>query len=412
MDFRTLGLCSWLAHNASKLGINNPTEVQKQCIPPILDGRNVLAAAQTGSGKTAAFALPILQKLQEDPYGVFALCLTPTRELALQIQEQFEAFSAGTMISCCAIIGGEDMKTQSEKIISRPHILCATPGRLLDHFTNNGDVVSCFRRVAILVLDEADRLLNPNFNTTMRCILSSIPIQRQTLMFSATITSSITAIENMKLQNLFHVEVKNNETRAGCKQSYCFMPSKMKGVYLFNILMLLLHSCKSVIVFVNTIEVCEMLTRIFNRLDIPSVAIHSLNRQRQRTEALIRFRSMQIPVLFATDVASRGIDVPAVDAVVNYDTPASDSDYIHRIGRTARAERTGEAVTMVTQYDVQRLLDIEKAIRLRMNLFEIREDAITLQLSQFLAAKRAVRLQMSQDFDTRLATRKRQRELT
>ncbi len=408
--FGGLGLSPWLEQNLLNLGMEKPTRVQEECIPAILAGRDILAAAQTGSGKTAAFALPIIQRLQTNPYGVFAVCLTPSRELALQITEQFNVFCLGTSLKCRTVLGGEDMKSQAQTISTRPHIICATPGRLTEHFIFNDALTNCFKKVSFLVLDEADRLLDPCFDSEIRIILSRLPSRRQTLLFSATMTQSIAAMKEMGLRNVFHLDLKNSEPAENCRQRYCFVPRNMKEAYLAHILSYFLkHNLASIIVFSNSTKTCELLHRTHNYLGIRSTALHSLKRQKERHDSLEKFRSRRVPVLFATDVASRGIDITSVDVVINFDTPGSVPDYIHRIGRTARAECTGEAVTLVTQYDVERFLTIEKVIDRRMEHFEVNEKDVMSGLTRIMSATRTVRLQMAQDFDTKLAGRKRSR---
>lgn len=404
--FLDLGLSPWLDRNLSKVGICKPTSVQEKCIPAILQGRDILAASQTGSGKTAAFALPIIQLLQTDPYGVFALCLTPTRELALQIVEQFKVFCQGTSTRCVAIIGGEDIKLQAKLIASKPHVIVATPGRLMDHLLYDKSTSLSFTKVAFVVFDEADRLLDPSFDSQIRLALASLPRKRQTLLFSASITPSILAIKGMNLRNVLLLDLGNCQTVDTCRQRYCFVPARIKETYLFHILLQLKTLCtESMIVFTNSIRTCELLHMSAVWLGITSVALHSMKKQKERKECLVQFRSQQASILFATDVASRGIDIPAVRFVINYDTPANAQDYIHRIGRTARAKRKGDAVTLVTQSEVERFLEIEKVLSTRMECFEVDEESVASKLTQTLAAKRAARLHMSQDFDAKFKDR-------
>ena len=407
--FGDLGLSTWIERNLRTLGILQPTDIQQRCIPPILEGRDVLAAAQTGSGKTAAFALPILERLQTDPYGVFAVCLTPTRELAIQLTEQFSVFCGGTSLKCETIIGGDDVKVQAQRLASRPHIVCATPGRLMEHFVFDESNSKNFSKVSTLVLDEADRLLDPGFDAELRIILSKLPKQRQTLLFSATMTQSISAMKDMNLHNVFHVDLHNCQPVDKCKQCYCFVPANVKEAYLVQVLShFLARLTASMIVFTNSIKTCELLHQICVQLGIESVSLHSLKKQKQRQESLERFRSQRVPILFATDVASRGIDIPAVEVIINYDPPRNVSDYVHRIGRTARAERSGEAVTLVTQHDVGRFLAIEKGTTQRMEQFELNEQNFTSSLTRVIAAKRSARLAMTQDFDSKLTNQKRE----
>ena len=406
-SFEDLGISPWIDRNLKKLGISKPTTVQQKCIPAILSGRDVLAASQTGSGKTAAFALPIIQLLQKDPYGVFALCLTPTRELALQIVDQFNVFCQGTSLQCEVVIGGEDMKLQAKVIYSKPHVVVATPGRLMEHFLYSTVCINSFSKVSVVVFDEADRLLEPSFDAEIRIVLSNLPRKRQTLLFSATITRSIAAIKGMYLNNVLHVELNNCLPAEMCRQRYCFVPNRIKETYLFHIIRKLINAnMRSIVVFANSIKMCELLHRSSEQLDLSSVALHSMKKQRERKECLFKFKSQRVAVLFATDVASRGIDIPAVNFVINYDTPSNVQDYVHRIGRTARAKCSGEAVTFVTQHEVERFLTIEQALSTRMECYEVDEESVAAELSQVLAAKRTARLQMAQDFDSKFISHK------
>jgi ATP-dependent RNA helicase DDX49/DBP8 len=407
-SFADLGICPWLHRNLLKLGISKPSAVQQKCIPAILCGRDVLAASQTGSGKTAAFALPIIQLLQKDPYGVFALCLTPTRELALQIVDQFKVFCNGTSLQCEAIIGGMDMKLQAKIIHSKPHVVVATPGRLMEHFLHSTVSRDSFSKVSVVVFDEADRLLEPSFDSEIRILVSNIPQKRQTLLFSATITRSISAIKGMQLNNVLHVELNNCSPVEMCRQRYCFVPNRIKDTYLFHIIKrLIAANTKSIVVFTNSIKTSELLHRISVQLDFSSVALHSMKKQRERKECLFKFKSQRVSILFATNVASRGIDIPSVNFVINYDTPSNVQDYVHRIGRTARAMRSGEAVTFVTQHEVERFLTIENALSTRMECYEVEEESIAAELTRSLAAKRTARLQMAEDFDLKFITHRR-----
>ena len=232
MSFRMLGLNQWLCSNVNALGIKNPTAVQQGCIPPILQGQDVIGTAQTGTGKTAAYALPILQLLASDPFGIHCLCMTPTRELAIQIAAQFVAFSAGMTLRCQVIVGGEDIRIQASALITRPHIVVATPGRLMEHFMYDKTLVKSFSNLRCLVLDEADRLLDPGFEAELRIIMHNLPCRnRQTLLFSATITRSISALQQVTMTKALHFEAfEGLKVVAQCKQEYLFVPAKVKEV--------------------------------------------------------------------------------------------------------------------------------------------------------------------------------------
>ncbi|KAI8855198.1 P-loop containing nucleoside triphosphate hydrolase protein [Chytridium lagenaria] len=315
--FTDLGLDSWLATSLSSMSIAKPTEIQKECIPPALIGRDVIGVAKTGSGKTAAFALPILQKLAENPYGVYALVLTPTRELAYQIAEQFRALGSSLNLRQSVVVGGQDMIAQALEMSKRPHVIVATPGRLADHIRSNLEK-SIFRKTQFLVMDEVDRLLDDSFSDDLECILSMLPPDRQTLLFTATLTRAIESLNKPK--TLFNISF-SFETVDKLDQYYLLVPSA------------------SIILFTGRCRNCERLRLMFQELGIRSTALHSLMSQNERLGSIAKFKGRIVNILLATDVGSRGLDIPSVDVVLNYDLPADATDYVHRVGRTARAGR-------------------------------------------------------------------------
>lgn len=415
-SFEDLRLNDALLRNLKRLHFETPSEVQAKCIPEILDGRDVLGVANTGSGKTAAFALPILHLLTKDPYGVFALCLSPTRELAYQIAEQFTAFSAGMTLSCEVIIGGEDTIRQAACLISRPNIVIATPGRLMEHFMQSRDIVRCFSKIRFLILDEADRLLDCSFSSEMRYVLSKLPQKRQTLMLSATITKSVAALHCMVGEDAFYYEdTAAGKTASGCVQLYCFMPERLKDVYIVKLLRTLvaLESSRA-IVFCGTVQRCELLTQMLCTLDMQAASLHAAKRQKERIDTLNSFRGGLVQILVGTDVAARGLDLPAIDLVVNYDVPTDARQYVHRIGRTARFHATGKAVTMVTQYDVAKIKNIEQTIGKQLEHFDLQELDEAKLVGEVFAAKRVAKLQMASPggFDEKLRAKKRRLERT
>lgn len=400
-SFRALGLNSWINGTLSTLRLVHPTPVQRSCIPAILQGRDVIGTSQTGSGKTAAFALPIIQLLSEEPYGVFCLCLTPTRELAIQVSDQFHAFSSGMTLRCLCVIGGVDIRLQATALISRPHVVVATPGRLMEHLLHDDDkrVAKCFAKLRILVLDEADRLLDPGFEEDLRIIMHNLPSKnRQTLLFSATLTQSICALQEVNMQSAFLFEAYEGlKVVAYCAQRYCFIPAKMKDVYLFNILdVAKKRGLRSIIVFTGTVRVCQFLYEVLSYLGLQAVALHAVKKQRHRAASLARFKSGEVRILVATDIASRGLDIPTVDLVINYDIPTLPRDYVHRVGRTARAGRAGQAVTLVTQHDVVLLHRIEELVGVQMSELPWLSDACVLrEITKVFAARRHAKMNMS-----------------
>ncbi|XP_031557793.1 probable ATP-dependent RNA helicase DDX49 isoform X2 [Actinia tenebrosa] len=374
------------------MGIKKPTEIQINCVPPIIAGRDCIGCAKTGSGKTAAFALPILQKLCEDPYGIFAVVLTPTRELALQIADQFKVLGQPIGLKSCVIIGGMDMMKQAIDLAQKPHVVIATPGRLADHLksTDTLDI----GKIQFLVLDEADRLLDPSFGDDLGVIFDKVPKKRQTLLFSATLTDTMEELKKISTAEPFCYEVKSDvATVAELDQRYQLVPANVRDCYLVHLLREQ-DEQKSIIVFTHTCKNCQVLASLFRKVDLPCVALHSLMSQAQRLSALSKFKSGLVKILVATDVASRGLDIPAVELVVNSNVPASPKDYIHRVGRTARAGKGGMAVTLVTQYDVERVKAIEAVINTKLTELKTSEKEVLTLLKGVLVARREAELKV------------------
>ncbi|THH18490.1 hypothetical protein EW146_g2511 [Bondarzewia mesenterica] len=329
--FQSLGLIDPLLEVLDQLNFKTPTDIQAEALPHALEGRDIIGVASTGSGKTAAFALPILQKLWEEPKGLFACVLAPTRELAYQISQQFEALGSAIGVRCAVIMGGVDMVSQSIALAKRPHIIVATPGRLNDHLENTKGF--SLRGLKFLVLDEADRLLDMDFGTVIDKILKVIPKERTTYLYSATMTTK-----------MLSCNVPVFPTQYGWKSQR-------------NI---------------------QRLSIILRTLGFPAVPLHGQLSQSQRLGALSKFKSGGRNVLVATDVASRGLDLPSVDVVINFDIPTHSKDYIHRVGRTARAGRSGKSITLVTQYDVELIQRIESVIGKKMELWPTDKEEVAL----------------------------------
>eukprot|EP01134_Creolimax_fragrantissima_P000089 CFRG0089T1 len=401
--FQDLGLGGWLQKQTEEMGMHRPTYIQSQCIPAVLKGRNVIGAAKTGSGKTAAFALPILQNLSMDPFGVHTLVLTPTRELAFQIGEQFSALGQPSNVKVVVVVGGLDMMRQALQLAQRPHVIIATPGRLADQLKSNRDITA--NRIKFLVLDEADRLLSATFRPHLKMILQRIsPAEkRQTLLFSATMD------ENMGDENLALVgctdpgrfTAKSNEkTISSLEQKYVFVPAQVKDCYMFHFLQQ--HEDKSAIIFTSTCLGCETLAVMMREMGYQCVSLHSKMSQGRRLASLGKFRGSLAKIMIATDVASRGLDIPTVEIVYNYDVPANADDYIHRVGRTARAGRGGLSVTIITQHDVQRIQRIEEKTQKRMELVETEEDDVLKLLGKVTKARRVATMELEdRDFGER-----------
>ncbi|TQS37494.1 hypothetical protein Golomagni_02027 [Golovinomyces magnicellulatus] len=370
--FASLGVKPWLVRSLKSMAIHKPTSIQKSCIPEILKGRDCIGGSRTGSGKTVAFAVPILQKWAEDLSGTFALVLTPTRELALQIYEQFKALSSPQQLKAVLITGGSDMRPQAIALSQRPHIVIATPGRLADHIRTSGeDTIFALRRVQMTVLDEADRLLASGNNGSMlpdveECLsVLPPPAQRQTLLFTATLTSEVRALKELPKTSgklpvfVSEVDVQTLAVPEALKQMHLIVPVTHREHFLHVFLLTKANASKSIIIFCNRTTTADFLTHLLRLLEHRVTALHSKLSQRQRIDNLGRFRASAARLLVATDVAARGLDIPEVELVINYDIPRDPDDYIHRIGRTARAGRKGEAVTFVGQRDIKLVQAIE-----------------------------------------------------
>lgn len=397
--FRQLGLSEWLDRVCAGLGMTTPTQVQRGTIPAVLAGRNVIGVAHTGSGKTAAFALPILQKLARDPYGVFALVLTPTRELAFQLADQFRALGAGMSLKDCVVVGGLDMQQQAKELSRRPHVVIATPGRLRALLELDAQLARGFARARFLVLDEADRLLEPSFEAELAAVLGTLPEERQTLLFSATMTKTLVELQKELLQDAYHFQAYEGlQTAKKLRQEYLFIPAKVKEVYLAFLLEQLEGlKCRSAIIFTGTCKGCHLLSVLLEELGIAAAALHSHKPQRARLAALDRFKGGGVPILLATDVASRGLDIPTVDLVINYDLPMLARDYVHRVGRTARAGRGGWSLSFVTQYDIELVQEIEGLVGQQLEKYEPEEAEVLKGITKVYSAKRAAALRVAEE---------------
>ncbi|XP_078437125.1 RNA helicase 36 [Wolffia australiana] len=412
LTFADLGLCNWAIATCKELKMKRPTPVQQHCIPRILAGDDVLGLAETGSGKTAAFALPILQRLAEDRFGVFALVVTPTRELAYQLAMQFRALGSSLEVKCAVVVGGLDMITQAKALMQRPHVVIATPGRMRFLLSDNPDIARLFRNTKFLVLDEADRILDVGFEEELKVIFENMPKKRQTLLFSATMTDNLKALHELSAEKSYFYEAYTGfKTVRTLKQQYVFIPEHVKDVYLFYVLSKMEEmSIRSAIIFVSTCRTCHLLDLILEGLGQSAVSLHSYISQAHRLAALNRFKSLQVPVLLATDVASRGLDIPTVDLVVNFDIPRYPRDYVHRVGRTARAGRGGASLSFITPSDVALVHEIEAVIGEKLVAFECSEKDVLEDITKVYQARRVAKMKMLDDgFEERLRERKSQK---
>jgi len=374
-SFSSLGLIQPLLEAIERLNYKTPTDIQAEALPPALEGRDIIGVASTGSGKTAAFALPILQKLWDEPKGLFACVLAPTRELAYQISQQFDALGSAMGVRCTVLVGGMDMVTQSIALAKKPHIVVATPGRLKDHLENTKGF--SLRGLRFLVLDEADRLLDMDFGPDIDGILKAIPKERTTYLFSATMTTKVAKLQRASLSNPVRVEVSTKySTVSTLLQYYLFIPLSQKDVHLVYLANSLAQN--SIMVFTRTVHDAQRLSIVLRNLGFAAIPLHGQLSQSQRLGSLSKFQSGSRNILVATDIASRGLDIPAVDIVINFDIPTHSKDYIHRVGRTARAGRAGKSITLVTQYDVELIQRIEAVINKQMDLWPTDKDEIAL----------------------------------
>jgi len=356
MTFKELGLQSALAEKCESLGFTEPTPIQQQAIPAVLEGADIIACAETGTGKTAAFLLPLIQRLSENkPKGVAVLVLAPTRELATQIEAACRQF-APKKLRCVALIGGAGYKQQTEGLRGA-NIIVATPGRLID-FMGQGAIN--FSGLQTLVLDEADRMLDMGFLPAIRRILETIPKKRQTLFFSATITSEVGRIaDSMMNSRPQYIEVsRNGQTTELIQQTAYPVAAQSKTVLLLDLLER--EKFERVLVFTRTKRGADRLSHILEARSHKANRIHGDRSQAQREAALRGFKNGNTRVLIATDVAARGIDIDSVSHVINYDVPEVAEDYVHRIGRTGRAGNKGRAITLVSPGEELTMRSIER----------------------------------------------------
>jgi len=343
-------------------GYTAPTEIQAQAIPAAIAGKDIIGCAQTGTGKTAAFVLPILNRLSHERSTakkvVRALILTPTRELAVQIEQSIRTYGRFLHLRTLAVYGGVNIRGQFNALRQGVDIVVATPGRLLDHMCRN---TIDLRHVEVLVLDEADRMFDMGFIRDVRRIISAVPTHRQTMLFSATVTPEISALASGVQKSPVMIQIGRPRNPIETITQHIYMVDREQKI---TLLLRLLQDgqMSSVLIFSRTKHGADRINRYLERADISSVAIHSGRNQGQRQRALDGFKSGQYRVMVATDIAARGIDVSGISHVINFDVPAIPEDYIHRIGRTGRAESKGDAITFVGHDETKQLHLIERFI--------------------------------------------------
>ncbi|HEV7784760.1 MAG TPA: DEAD/DEAH box helicase, partial [Thermoanaerobaculia bacterium] len=370
MTFEEFGLSADLLRAVEAMGFTQPTPIQEQAIPPVLAGRDVMACAMTGSGKTAAFLLPVLERLGKSPKagsGARVLVLAPTRELAAQIHEHFTLLAGHTKLRGAAIFGGVAIGPQERAFRQGVEFLIATPGRLLDHLQYP---YARLDGVEVLVLDEADRMLDMGFLPDIRRVLSHLPAERQNLLFSATLPGPIVTLAREMLHNPAAIGVERKSAPAtGVTQAIYPVREDLKPWLLAELLRR--DEIKNVLVFTRTKHRANRLADFLARQGIACDRIHGNRSQAQRTVALAAFKDGKTRVLVATDIAARGIDVEALSHVINFDVPNVPEDYIHRVGRTARAEAVGDAFTFASADEQSELNAIERAVGRRLPRLEL-----------------------------------------
>ncbi|KAI0326671.1 DEAD-domain-containing protein [Cubamyces sp. BRFM 1775] len=443
-----MGISSVLISALTKMSIKTPTEIQAACIPPLLQGRDCIGNAKTGSGKTIAFALPILQKLSLDPYGIYALVLTPTRELAFQIAEQFAVLGAPLNLRTAVVVGGIDMMAQALELGNRPHVVVATPGRIVDLLKSTSGEWD-LSRIKFLVLDEADRLLTPSFAPELAYLFHTLPKERQTCLFTATLTDAVERIADAppkpgKQKPFVHRMTAKIETVETLKQYYILVPSHVREAYLYYFLCNppesthhlrrappepvkgskksakgksksskksskkaseeddVVQQPPPTIIFCTRPRTAAYLTHLLQTLHIRATALHSRLTQRERLSSLQLFRASVVPVLVSTDVGARGLDIEDVAIVVNWDIPGEPEEYTHRVGRTARAGKGGVSVSFVTERDEERVLKVEERIGTKLVEMDLPEEKVLEKLNAVATAKRLANMELhDSDFGKR-----------
>jgi ATP-dependent RNA helicase RhlE len=359
MNFTELGLKASLVRACESLGYTEPTPIQRRAIPVVLSGSDLIGCAETGTGKTAAFLLPIIQRITERQLpGSRVLILAPTRELALQIEASYQELAPKGSPRCVTIIGGANMRRQCDALRRGAAVVIATPGRLLD-LMERGAVG--LKSVEVLVLDEADRMLDMGFWPSIRRVLAELPVRRQTLLFSATMSPVIEEVARQTMRAPQLVEVSpRGRAAATVEQTFYPVATESKTALLLDLLERERESFERVLVFTRTRRGAERLSHILRARDHKANRIHADRSQPQREAALRDFSEGRTRVLVATDIAARGLDVDSVSHVINYDVPVAPEDYVHRIGRTGRAGKSGRAITLVTPADELSMRGIER----------------------------------------------------
>ncbi|MES2809146.1 MAG: DEAD/DEAH box helicase [Bacteroidota bacterium] len=377
MTFQDFNFNAELNDGVTSMGYTTPTPIQGMAIPLILADKDLIACAQTGTGKTAAFLLPILEKIgRTEKNHTSTLILTPTRELAQQIDQQVEGLAYFTGISSIAVFGGGDghiYEQQRRGIQNNVNIIIATPGRLIAHLTSG---VLKLNKINHLILDEADRMLDMGFSDDIMRIIGYLPKERQTLLFSATMPGRIRNLAKSVLNNPEQISIAISQPAVGIDQQIYRLHDQQKTPLLQHLLKD--GNYLSTIIFASRKEIVKSLYKELKAINIKAESFHSDLEQKEREEILLRFKNKQLPIIIGTDALSRGIDVEGIDLVINYDVPGDAEDYIHRIGRTARAATTGTAITFVNHRDERRLKAIEELMDRKITQHPLPEHLLSI----------------------------------
>lgn len=372
MRFEEYNISPEIKKNLSKLSFKRPTDIQFKSIPSILKGEDVLAIAQTGTGKTAAFAIPVINMIDEKkrikrPDGIKCLVMVPTHELAIQLMEVFTKLSRHTRVTTYGIYGGVDQDPQIEKLNKGVDILIATPGRMFD-LRSQGHLI--LDRVEILILDEADHMLDLGFIGDIQDLMRHLPKKRQTLFFSATINQKIKKLAYSLVTNAIRIQISpKNPVAKNVNHKVIFVSMDDKRFFLERIVNE--NSESKILVFVRTKVRAERVKKAMGRVAIDSITIHGDKDQRDRNLVMNQFKSGEVKLLIATDVSARGIDIPDVDIVINYDLPDKDENYVHRVGRTGRGKNKGNAYSFCSKEEEEMLLDIQEFLGEKIEVLDI-----------------------------------------
>lgn len=378
-----------------KIGLKSPTAVQEEAIPPLLQGKDILIHAETGSGKTAAFVLPMLDRLYRDPRGIFGVVIVPTREIALQTAEQIRLLGNNNTVRCACAVGGVDYVAQKREIEEAPHFIVGTPGRLCEQLKNSDKARKYLRNIEWVVMDEADKLLEPSLMHFVKEILAMIGKKVQRVYCTATVDESeVSRLETVGGGKILRVgQHRAMELARAVTLRYLLMPLHVRDCYFVH----LLNQFKGndIMVFINSVERAHLVYRYLSILKMEVVILHSFLTQAARTKAISMFKNQQARIFITTDIASRGIDIKTVDIVINYDLPRDHRDFVHRVGRTARGGRVGLAISLVTQSSVGRLKTIEAGLGIEMTAQDLDEESALKGMSSVLKSIKQAEMDIS-----------------